>query len=375
MAAALADEAITAAYAVSDEHLLDAGAVPGDARPHLDANGRLRESDDEWFDRLTLTSVAVGPALRLGKQQAANRVWDARETARLAPHAHARRLAGDWGTWHGHVFLDTLAHLSDEQITAADTDLAGIPGRVSVRALRARIHEWLREKGLPRTAADQQVENEGHAARCVTLGEPDLFGMASLNAYLPALEARAIDQLLTDLAGTAEPNDPRTAVQRRADVFLACFTGPAALNPAVAPQLGFAPAEVTDPRYAATSVDPAQQAAAEEAWESLRLIGATLGITFAKTPHVEVNVHVSATTMMDLAAARDSKHANSHGGTQDLPRHATPGAWNWPPDWHPPDNARSPGEVQPGAEHREKQQPDNDQPDTGPPPTGSPPDH
>ncbi|WP_106848580.1 DUF222 domain-containing protein [Blastococcus sp. Marseille-P5729] len=277
MAAALADEAITAAYARSDEHLVDPDAVPGAPRPHLDRDGRLTDSGDCWFDRFALTALGIGPALRIGSERAKSRVWDARQIARLAPHVHARRLAGDWGPWHGHVFVDLLTHLDDAQITAADAAIASVPGWISVRVLRARIERWLRAKGLPRTGAQEQAEAEGHEARRVVLGETDLFGMATLSGYLPALAAAGIDRLLSDLAGTAPEGDPRSLAQRRADAFLAGFTGPAALNPALAEQLGYAPAEVADPRYAGTAADPAQQAVAQEAWQTLRLIGASLG--------------------------------------------------------------------------------------------------
>lgn len=345
MAAALADAAMTFAYADSDTHLVDPEAAPGEQRPHLGSDGVRVDNGDNWLDRMSLTAAAVGPALRIGAQEAKNRVWDARQIARLAPHVHARRLAGDWSRWHAHVFLEALSHVDDDVLVDADTEIARNPGRIGIRTLRKRIERFLRSRRLPLTGADAQVEVEGHEARCVTLSPTDLFGMATLYAYLPALEARGIDRLLSDLAATAPHDDPRTQAQRRADVFLACFTGPAALNPAVASQLSYQPADVPDARFAATAVDPGQQRAAEEAWESLRLIGATLGITFAKPPPVEINVHVSATTMMDLAAARDGKHADGSGGTQSHARHLDATAWNHPPGW--PATTQPPGREQP----------------------------
>jgi hypothetical protein len=54
---------------------------------------------------------------------------------------------------------------------------------------------------------------------------PDLDGMSFLTAELSAVDAHAIDQVLTALAGIAEPGDPRTRQQRRADALVDVLLG------------------------------------------------------------------------------------------------------------------------------------------------------
>ena len=54
---------------------------------------------------------------------------------------------------------------------------------------------------------------------------PDLDGMSFLTAELSAVDAQAIDQVLTALAGIAEPGDTRTVQQRRADALVDVLLG------------------------------------------------------------------------------------------------------------------------------------------------------
>jgi hypothetical protein len=54
---------------------------------------------------------------------------------------------------------------------------------------------------------------------------PDLDGVSFLSACMSSLEATAVDLLLEGLAGTPNPADPRTKVQRRADALVDILLG------------------------------------------------------------------------------------------------------------------------------------------------------
>ena len=54
---------------------------------------------------------------------------------------------------------------------------------------------------------------------------PDLDGVSFLNACLSSLDAASVDLMLDALAGIAEPGDPRTKQQRRADALVDLLMG------------------------------------------------------------------------------------------------------------------------------------------------------
>ena len=87
------------------------------------------------------------------------------------------------------------------------------------------LGRWLNEFIL-KTEKDLQDERleRSFEERFVSV-RPDLDGMSFLTAELSAFDAQAIDQVLTALAGIAEPGDPRTLQQRRADALVDVVLG------------------------------------------------------------------------------------------------------------------------------------------------------
>ena len=75
------------------------------------------------------------------------------------------------------------------------------------------------EKDLQDERLERSVEDRYVSVR------PDLDGMSFLTAELSAVDAHAIDQVLNALAGIAEPGDPRTLQQRRADALVDVLLG------------------------------------------------------------------------------------------------------------------------------------------------------
>ena len=87
------------------------------------------------------------------------------------------------------------------------------------------LERWLQEF-VTRTEPDQQDERTRRklADRRVRV-RPDVDGVSSLWASLSCLDAAAIDAVLTAIASTTTPNDPRTKQQRRADALVDLLLG------------------------------------------------------------------------------------------------------------------------------------------------------
>ena len=87
------------------------------------------------------------------------------------------------------------------------------------------LGRWLNQF-VARVEPDQVDERlrRSFADRYVSL-RPDLDGMSSLSAAMSSVDAVAVDQVLTALAGLADADDPRTVMQRRADALVDLLLG------------------------------------------------------------------------------------------------------------------------------------------------------
>ena len=87
------------------------------------------------------------------------------------------------------------------------------------------LERWL-QAFITRTEPEQQDERTRRklADRRVRV-RPDVDGVSSLWASLSCLDAAAIDAVLTALASTTAPGDPRTKQQRRADALVDLLLG------------------------------------------------------------------------------------------------------------------------------------------------------
>ncbi|WP_434810116.1 DUF222 domain-containing protein [Microbacterium sp. bgisy189] len=104
----------------------------------------------------------------------------------------------------------------DDAITDAATRLAPGRFRTRARAARERIHAESLDVRHERAAADRDI--------FVT---PDLDGMATLSAFLPAASVRMIEEELDERARAlhSAPDETRTLAQLRADAFVDLLTG------------------------------------------------------------------------------------------------------------------------------------------------------
>ena len=87
------------------------------------------------------------------------------------------------------------------------------------------LERWLQEF-VTRSEPEQQDERTRRklADRRVRV-RPDVDGVSSLWASLSCLDAAAIDAVLTAIASTTAPDDPRTKQQRRADALVDLLLG------------------------------------------------------------------------------------------------------------------------------------------------------
>ncbi|MDF2046970.1 DUF222 domain-containing protein [Microbacterium sp. Kw_RZR3] len=187
---------------------------------------RLRVSEQTIRTRATHVEVLHERCPRLWDEFADGRTSErhAVETARLATS-----LPDDVGAWSAF----------DEGVADRATQLTPTKFAVSARALRERVHAESIDARHRRAARDRGVWMT-----------PELDGMASLTALLPADRARSIMSRLDRAARHlhAAPDEERILAQLRADVLADLVTSPEPDMPASASL--HAPSAVADERTA-----------------------------------------------------------------------------------------------------------------------------
>ena len=160
---------------------------------------------------------------------------------------------GDISYRHSQKLLNQATSIPAEAREAFEAEVLPFAKKLTVPRFDSRARK-VREKLHP-----ESISTRHHVAigdrNVQYFSEHD--GMASLLAFLPAAEALAIDQRLTDTATALQgPSEPRTFTQLRADLFAAwLLTG---FDPAAAP--GIAPAV---PHHQPVGEPGVQEAAAE----------------------------------------------------------------------------------------------------------------
>lgn len=179
--------------------------------------------DDPWAPRAQHTAhlavvAELACALSLPEQTTSALVDDAQILVETCPATLAALREGVISYRHAQVVLEHTDGL--EQAQREDLErrlLAQAPGlTASTFARRARKE---RERSHPAPLVER------HAAalpkRCVQL-DPARDGMAWLHQYLPAVEAVAIFNRVSDIAAAVQhPSDPRSLPELRADAFSA----------------------------------------------------------------------------------------------------------------------------------------------------------
>lgn len=198
------------------------GPDPTDDPGWIDPRGRthaaVRAQRRQYAARAAAADVAT--RLHLSETAVRNRAYRAEVLSARCPRLWQRYLAGDI-TEQNASFAATMAdslpardrdtwRAFDEAIADAAATLAPGRFRTRARAVRERVHPTTLAERRQRAMVDRGVWIE-----------PDLDGMATLSAVLPAEQALAIDNALERHARhlKAQSGEDRTLAQLRADVF------------------------------------------------------------------------------------------------------------------------------------------------------------
>lgn len=158
----------------------------------------------------------LAAVIRVPERTAENLIGNSRFLIRHLPATSAALLAGEISLRHAQVLIENAAGLEDGAI--ATLEAQALPFARTVTAARfERKVRTLRELAVP----ESLTERKKKAAEDRELRfDPARDGMAYLTAYLPAEQALAIYNRITDIArGLQCPDEERTLTQLRADVF------------------------------------------------------------------------------------------------------------------------------------------------------------
>ena len=158
----------------------------------------------------------LAAALRMPERSVENLVAESAALQRDLPATRAALQSGAITYRHARVMMEHIWSLPDE--ARADFERIALPfaERLTVAKFnrRARV---LRERMQPESIATRTAA--AVAERSVEL-IPERDGMATLSAYLPAHQALAVYNRVSDLArGLQGPEEDRTLTQLRADAF------------------------------------------------------------------------------------------------------------------------------------------------------------
>ena len=148
--------------------------------------------------------------------------------------ARTRRLQAEtpdaWDAWVvGDINEAKAAHINHALLRLMRDDskrlLNTLVVPVAVEKTPELLRRWL-NRFVARVEPDETDERIRRSVddRFVSV-RPDLDGVSFLSACLSSLDAASVDLMLDALAGVAEPGDPRTKQQRRADALVDLLMG------------------------------------------------------------------------------------------------------------------------------------------------------
>lgn len=206
MAMAWRDETLAAAHEAGvrcREAELRAVASPSEAR--------------QWAEREMTAEFAT--AVTVAEQTLASQIAVTRQLTHAFPVLAGAYRDGEVAAGHVRVMIDVFIRCDEETKAAADVEFAGRAARLTPGKLRTAARRW-KAKAIG-------VEEARAAARAAVADRHVEFFAADdhlmwLSALLPAVQAQAIHDRLTELAKSAEGGqEQRTRGQLRADVMCA----------------------------------------------------------------------------------------------------------------------------------------------------------
>ncbi|HZM65314.1 MAG TPA: DUF222 domain-containing protein, partial [Nakamurella sp.] len=183
---------------------------------------RKTEGHDPRYRAGEFAAMEIALAMRASKHTVQRTMSMARRLQQEAPDA--------WDCWQaGDIDHDKAIRINRalrRLLRDASKDLLNTLV-VDVAACRTPelLGRWLNQF-IARVEPDQQNERMHRCIqdRHVSI-RPDIDGISFLSAAISSVDATAADQVLTVLAATAGPGDPRTRQQRRADALVDVLLG------------------------------------------------------------------------------------------------------------------------------------------------------
>ena len=273
------------------------------------ARAELRVAQD-LADRALVSEVAC--ALRTPEITARGLVDHARTLVHELPSTLVALERGGVTARHTEVVVEHTVGLDD-------ADRAGLEARLLDRATMSTVSDLRRFARRERERTHPRPLQERHREKLLDRQvqvEPARDGMMWLHQYLPATQATAIFNRLTDIAVTLQgAEEPRTLAQLRADAFTALMlddtcAAEAPTAPAPATLVGAAGAPPVEPRG-----DRASSARPEDPWErgvpagqTLRGVVPTVAVTvpvLTLLGHGDEPGHLEGYGPVDPATARE----------------------------------------------------------------------
>ncbi|MDX6226875.1 MAG: hypothetical protein QOI76_265 [Frankiales bacterium] len=191
-------------------------AVAGAAGPKPVPTTDLRAFDP--------AALELSPAINVSQDFARHKVETARvlaPTGLLARTGAALR-AGELDAHRAHILVERLAQLDPDLALAVEAKVLPGAGRGQPAVLRRRIRRAIVRLDA---AAETQSWLDGVKGRRVVFDDEGADGLIGMHAWLPPVQALAIEQNLNAAAGKFDPADGRSADERRADVLTGRLIG------------------------------------------------------------------------------------------------------------------------------------------------------
>ncbi|PRZ43131.1 uncharacterized protein DUF222 [Antricoccus suffuscus] len=205
--------------------LLPGGTFPGAPRPHTDGT---TDRGDAWLNARELVLSEYAPDCGLSLRTAGRRLDKALNAGENFPdtvNALTRAASGVTPAKLNILLAETNALTREQKQAVEKLVLPHAAGDTSVSWARRIREAIITVLGAPLAAKTRRDREDDRYVAIM----PD--GMvAHLLGELPAAQAKALDLALDALADTADPDDPRTRDQLRADALVTCVLGPAAFT-------------------------------------------------------------------------------------------------------------------------------------------------
>ncbi len=218
--ALVALDRLVGAVAATRVRLLDEAREWAVTHPHaltvaVESGSPTAAAAEEQLARRAVVAE-LGCALRVPERTMSAAVDEAQVLVHELPKTLDALAEGAITHRHAQVMVDETVGLASDLVPALEAQALPAARLFTVATFRRRARR-IRDRLDPRSLADRH--QRASSRRCVDL-MPERDGMATISHYLPAAQAHAIDNRITDIARRLQsPGEHRTLTQLRSDVL------------------------------------------------------------------------------------------------------------------------------------------------------------